>query len=377
MSDPETEGIKYAGSKRKLIPYILKCADLLQAETVFDGFSGTTRVSQSLKKTGHTVYANDTAVWSKVLGQCYLLNETSESQYEKWIDHLNNLNPKEGWFTKHYGGSTEGDTSVGEDGKKKMWQNHVTRKLDAIRPEIDNLTEDEVERSVLLTSLLLALDKVDNTVGHQTSYLKNWSARSHDDLELEVPDISVKQRPHEVYQRDSIELASEVEADLAYYDPPYGSSNEDMPSSRVRYSAYYHLWKTICLNDEPEVFGAANRREDSRDRTNPSVFESYERDEDGRFEVVKALKELLSNTQCDHILLSYSNKGRATPKQIEDVLYELSYSYEILKIPHSENPMKQMSSTEEWVQDGEDNIELLFAISQTGRLPPFEELRDS
>src|SRR5947208_1334422 len=40
---PPTEGIKYAGSKLKLLPYILQLAKKVSPQTVFDGFSGTTR----------------------------------------------------------------------------------------------------------------------------------------------------------------------------------------------------------------------------------------------------------------------------------------------------------------------------------------------
>ena len=33
-----TEGIKYAGSKLKLLPHILRLAQKVQPQTVFDGF---------------------------------------------------------------------------------------------------------------------------------------------------------------------------------------------------------------------------------------------------------------------------------------------------------------------------------------------------
>ena len=45
---PSTQGVKYAGSKLKLLPHILSLFDGLNVKTVFDGFSGTTRVSQAL-----------------------------------------------------------------------------------------------------------------------------------------------------------------------------------------------------------------------------------------------------------------------------------------------------------------------------------------
>ncbi|HUY28512.1 MAG TPA: DNA adenine methylase, partial [Candidatus Binataceae bacterium] len=52
---PSTEGIKYAGSKLKLIPHILQLARKVNAKTVLDGFSGTTRVSQAFAQCGYDV----------------------------------------------------------------------------------------------------------------------------------------------------------------------------------------------------------------------------------------------------------------------------------------------------------------------------------
>lgn len=72
---PETEGIKYAGSKLKLLPYILDLIASVRPRTVLDGFSGTTRVSQALAQLGYSVICNDVAVWSRFFGTCYLLSE--------------------------------------------------------------------------------------------------------------------------------------------------------------------------------------------------------------------------------------------------------------------------------------------------------------
>ena len=174
---PPTEGIKYAGSKLRLLPHILQLAQKVQAHSVFDGFAGTTRVSQAFARMGYRVIANDIAMWSKVFGLCYLKNKKDTAYYQPMIDHLNALPGKDGWFTEQYGGLANGGTSAQPDGLKKPWQIHNTRKLDAIRDEIDAMNLDEIEKSVLLTSLILALDQVDNTLGHFASYLSDWSPR--------------------------------------------------------------------------------------------------------------------------------------------------------------------------------------------------------
>ncbi|MGH9357877.1 MAG: DNA adenine methylase, partial [Terriglobia bacterium] len=101
---PSTEGVKYAGSKLKLIPHILALAKKTGAKTVLDGFAGTTRVSQALAKSGYRVFCNDQAVWSQVFGTCYLLTKKRPQEYRELIAHLNAVPPITGWFTDHYGG---------------------------------------------------------------------------------------------------------------------------------------------------------------------------------------------------------------------------------------------------------------------------------
>ena len=56
---PETEGIKYAGSKLELLPHILQLVNKVSPKTVLGGFAGTSWVSQMLAQTGHRVIAND------------------------------------------------------------------------------------------------------------------------------------------------------------------------------------------------------------------------------------------------------------------------------------------------------------------------------
>ena len=260
--DTQTQGIKYAGSKAKLIPQILEVSAKIGAKTVLDGFAGSTRVSQAFAKNGFSVTSNDIAVWAKIFGQCYLLGNKPKHYYQPIINHLNSLPPQDGWFTENYGGDGKNPAL---DGIKKPWQFHNTRKLDAIRTEIDNLELNEIDKSVVLTSLILALDKVDSTLGHYVSYLKEWSPRSYNTMKLEIPDLIYSEQNHEVINADIFEVIKNKNVDLAYFDPPYGSNNEKMPPSRVRYSSYYHVWTTICLNDKPKLFGKAGRRTDTSD----------------------------------------------------------------------------------------------------------------
>lgn len=358
---PATEGIKYAGSKLKLIPRILQLARKVGAKSVFDAFSGTTRVSQAFAHSGYEVIANDRAIWSEVFARCYLRGKAPQ-EYRDLIRHLNAVKPKDGWYTNHYGGSPDDQEKT-----KRPWQRHNTRKLDGIREEIERLQLGPVDKSVALTSLILALDQVDSTLGHFVSYLREWSPRSYNSLNLRVPAIveNAQSRAHRVHRADVFDIIDSVEADVAYYDPPYGSNNEKMPPSRVRYSAYYHVWTTVCLNDQPEIFGKVNRRADTSDTIASSTFEEFRKDADGKFIAVEAIGKLLKSSRSKYIILSYSSGGRATSHELNEVIQSCGRLLEIIEIDYKRNVMADMRWTNEWLRDAEaPNREFLFLVAR-------------
>ena len=362
---PPTQSIKYIGSKLKLIPQVLELVKKVDAKTILDGFSGTTRVSQALAKLGYTVICNDVAPWSKIFGTCYLLNTKPRDAYQPLIDHLNAVPSIDGWFTEHYGGHANSGCAIQEDGLKKPWQFHNTRKLDAIRQEIENLKLDPTEKAVALTSLILALDRVDSTLGHFSAYLREWAPRAYKELALKVPEVFTSEGDHQVHQADIFELVPRVSVDLAYFDPPYGSNNEKMPPSRVRYAAYYHLWKSVVLFDKPTLFGKAKRRKDTSDPLAASIFEEFRRNDDGQFIAVQAVATLIRETQARWILLSYSSGGRATAQQLNEVMQSNGKLLTVLELDYKKNVMAGMRWTHEWVDIAEDpNREFLFLLEK-------------
>jgi adenine-specific DNA-methyltransferase len=168
-----------------------------------------------------------------------------------------------------------------------------------------------------------------------------------------------------VHRADIFDVLPYVQADLAYYDPPYGSNNEKMPPSRVRYAAYYHLWTSICRFDRPELFGRVNRRADTSDVVAASAFEEFRRDEQGEFMAVKAIRRLLAESAAPHIILSYSSGGRATAQELHDVISASGRLLETLEIDYRKNVMAGMKWTNEWLRDADaPNREFLFLIER-------------
>ncbi len=357
VTTPKTEGIKYAGSKLKILPYIIDIlSELNGIKKVLDGFSGTTRVSQAFAQLGYDVTSSDISAWSEVFATCYLESRKPDTFYQKILDHLNNLTGYDGWYTKHYGAElTE---------KKCPFQAKNTRKLDAIRDEIEKMNLEWKDKCVILSSLIYALDSVDSTLGHYAAYLSDWSPRSHNDLFLKLPKRFDTNGKHHVIRGDIFETILNDDYDLAYFDPPYGSNNEKMPPSRVRYASYYHIWTTVINHDKPAVFGKVNRREDSRDAIACSVFEEFRKDLNGSFVAMQALRRLIQETKSRYILLSYSSGGRATKQELNEIINESGKLLKAVEINYKKNVMANMRWTYEWINSDEKYHEYLFLMEK-------------
>lgn len=346
----DTHSIKYIGSKNKIIPSIMAQMQTLKGvKTVLDGFAGSCRVSQFFSQNNYHVTCNDIASYSFVLANCFLLGRTSHSLKEA-IDHLNNLSGVEGWFTAKYGG--------GIDDTKKLFQQHNTKKLDAILAEMPKLNLSTLDKYSVLTSILLALDKVDSSLGHQSSYLKQWSSRSYKTMKLAMPKFyNPYNLAHTVHQKDVLAIAGDG-YDLAYYDPPYGSNNDKMPASRVRYKCYYHVWESIVKNDTPITFGNNNRRLDSKDTHLPNPFEDFRKTGDNYNSDI-AIQNLIDNTNSRYIMFSYNSNGRTKEDKLISIIEKHFSIINIVRIPFRKNIMAYMNTNQKW-QNTLGNYEILI-----------------
>ena len=297
--------IKYLGSKRLLISKIIDIIKEEKAETVLDLFSGTSRVGHALQNEGITVHSNDINTYAYFLAQTYVVADPSLfGKLERAVNRLNKISPKTtpGWFTETY------------CEKSKFFHPKNGLKLEAIREEIDKYRWKDPKLLVpLIVSLIEAADRVDSTCGIQMAYLKEWSARAHNDLELRIPNVS--KGSGYAMQMDAKE-AAKTKVDLAYLDPPYNQHN---------YLGNYHIWETVCLWDEPETYGKAQKRVDVK--TRKSNFNSKKK-------IFDEFKSVIDNLSAPKALVSFNNEGYLTQEQISDILKSKFNTVEVLELPY-------------------------------------------
>jgi adenine-specific DNA-methyltransferase len=277
--------IKYIGSKRTLVPRILAYAKAIRDRTgagsFCDMFTGTTRVAQALKRAHFQVTANDLASYSEVLAIAYIEADATlhrGSLTAAKIAHLNALPGHDGYFTQTFCIDS------------RYFQPGNGRRIDAIREEIDRISEDRVERAILLTSLLEAADRVDSTTGLQMAYLKDWAPRSFNAMELRMP-LLIPGAGTALREDANVLAASMAPVDIAYLDPPYNQHS---------YFSNYHIWETLVRDDSPESYGVAKKRIDCR------VTKS-EYNAKGR--AWATFESLVRAIPAKHVIVSFSNEG--------------------------------------------------------------------
>ena len=291
--------IKYLGSKRTLVPVLGAMAAAVDASSAVDLFTGTTRVAQEFKRLGMTVTASDIATYSEVLGDCYISTDAAAidlDELREILAVLSTLPGRPGYFTRTFC----------EESRFFQPKNGV--RVDAIRDVLESDFRDSPLFPVLLTSLILAADRVDSTAGQQMAYLKDWAPRSHRDLELRVPELlpgtgrTVRGDAREV-------VAALPPADLMYLDPPY---------NQHRYFTNYHVWETLVRWDRPEPYGVARKRIDSRDALTKSVFNR-------KRQMPAAFGELLTVARAATVIVSYNDESWITAEQMMTALRDAGH----------------------------------------------------
>lgn len=343
-----THGVKYIGSKRALISYILEAIAHLPVGRMLDPFTGTTRVAQAFRKKGWDVTAGD-LTWASEAYAALFLQTTPEdvAAMRPLVETLNSLEGCSDWITKNYC-----DVVASEGGIIRVWKPKNGQKADAIRNAIETMDVDRRMKLRLIALLILAMDAVDNTVGVQQAYLKTWATRTDNDLRLVIPS-EIDQGPVGQFLLGSCLESAFPTGTLAYIDPPYSTHS---------YATYYHIWDSVTRWDKPDVGLNTHRRKDriatSFDATMKSPWNSKKT-------ALSAFEQLFGRLPVQYILLSYSNESLLSLKELLPLLQTYK-SYEVREIDYTRNIMSRIGNATLYDTTRETkNVEYLILIHKS------------
>lgn len=347
----ETYGVKYIGSKRDLLPHIGAVVKELGCETAIDVFSGTTRVAQYLRQMGIQTTTSDLS-WATTCYANTFVHNDDNSHLAYYVAEMNMLTPTFGWLSANYTGELPQDAAR-SDGRCFQMKNAM--KADRARDYVEkNVYKLEPwEQATLITSIIRALDAVDNTVGVQQAYLKEWCKRSYNPIEFKLPPCV--DGPTSVHlEGDALTLDYEPH-DVAYLDPPY---------SAHAYSTYYHIWDSIARWDKPETALKARRRVDrvaKHDAFDPSMNSLWNRPK----EALGAFDQLLGRLPVKHAIVSYSDESLV---KREDLIAKCEEhgDVRVIEIDYARNIMSQIGNAAKNgpVASGQRNTELLIVVTK-------------
>ena len=263
--------MRYLGNKTKLLPEIdsllWQHAELSQNPVLLDVFAGTGAVSKHFKS-HFRVLSNDYMTYSFHLLNGHALCH-QQPKFKKLpisgdvLNHLNQLKGKRGFITDEY--------SCAES---------------------------------VIACLIEAVSKIANIGAIYDGYFKFWEKRSHQPLTLVHPQFSPNASDNQAYQHLVEEwiIQPEIQGDVAYIDPPYGSRS---------YASRYHLLETIARYDEPEIKGKVGVRIDVANKK--SIFGLKKTAYD-------SFDFLLKHIQAKNIILSYSSDGVLSQEEIATLM---------------------------------------------------------
>lgn len=269
---------RYLGSKQKMLEFIndIVNKNTTKIRTVADIFGGTGVVADMFNKQGKKVIVNDILTSNYISYQTWFGTTTvNEKKIRDKIKELNNLQGISGYVTENFG--------------NKYFSFDNAKKIDAIREKIEIYTDINYrEKACLLTSLLYAMDKVANTVGHFDAYRKKMDTLKP--IYLKMPELR-KNFKNEIYNEDANELVKNIKADLIYIDTPYNSRG---------YENAYHVLENVMEWKKPAVEGVARK----------AVNRSEKSSEYTKAKAPQAFDDLIQNIDARYILVSYNNMAK-------------------------------------------------------------------
>lgn len=273
---------RYLGSKYKLLDFIdhVVKEHCHHVRSVADLFAGTGVVADRFNREGKKLVVND-LLYSNYLAYLTWFGEEpiDNGKIERLIGQFNRAVPTDdNYVSVNFGGT--------------YFTAYNARKAGYIREEIERRSHELNTRgkAALITSLLYAMDRVANTVGHYDAYRRKLDSLK--EIKLLVPEFNDRMnKGNKIYHEDANGLVREISADLFYIDPPYNSR---------QYGDAYHLLENIAEWKKPEVIGVAKKM----------IGRHRMKSDYCTMKAANAFADLVSHIRGKYILVSYNNMGQ-------------------------------------------------------------------
>lgn len=283
---------RYTGSKYKISEWIrtLILENCKDCRSFCDIFSGTGVITATMINDFLKYHLNDFLYSNEIIYKAFFSKESYD--YEKIIKYYKKY--------KCLDSSLITDNYVSLNYGNKYFSYDDSLKIGFIREDLEKNKDvlNDREFAILLASLIYSFDRCANTVGHYEAYFKGKEIRSSFSFELIDPIIDVNDKRDICITRDDAnKIASTIESDIVYIDPPYSSR---------QYSRFYHVIETIVKWDKPELFGVAMKPK-------PENMSEY-----CSAKAIDAFKELIFSLKAKYIVVSYNNTYNSKSKSSEN-----------------------------------------------------------
>lgn len=349
--------MRYYGNKTKLLPFIeqvVRTTNINGTSKFVDFFSGTASVGKHFKKLGYSIISNDIMEFAYCFSKTYIVINKIPSfnslktfievnSIQEILNYLNSLdNIKNGFILNNYSPVSN----------RQYFSEKNAIKIDSIRTQIEdwfkfNLIKEE-EYYYLITSLLNAINLISNVSGTYAAFLKNWDKRALKPLELRPVELIFNNNLNYAFKIDANKLVNKIEGEIFYLDPPYNSR---------QYASNYFILELVAegwFNTNLRIYGKTGMRDYSEQK---SLYNSKSTAED-------ALNDLITNANCQKLLLSYNNEGIISDKRIISLLSKFG-NVEIFEFPH-----KRYKSINQKIEDPSKTIERIYLLNMEKHYKP-------
>lgn len=276
----EIKNRRYIGNKNKILFEIEKVVKGYYPELndlkFADVFAGTGVVGYHFANLGCKTIVNDILYSNFVCYNAWFGKQDYDvkkiSDFISWANSIKGCDLEDNYFSISYGGKY-----FSVNNAKKI--GYIRDQLEIYKPELN-----EREFFIILSSLIYAVDKIANTVGHFESYLNKIPEDKN--LILQMLDITEK-LDCQIFCENANDLVEKINADVVYLDPPYNAR---------QYASFYHVLENLSKWNKPELFGKTMKFKNGRITSKYSTHEAK-----------TIFEDLITKLKCKLLIVSYNN----------------------------------------------------------------------